>query len=38
MAAANGFFDQAVTSEGPTLIRPGSAGYNSTGVGGFAAS
>ena len=38
MAGPTGFFDQAVTSEGPTLIRPGSAGYNSTGAGGFAAS
>ena len=28
VAPATGFFDQASTSEGPTLIRPGSAGYN----------
>ena len=28
VAPAAGFFDQASTSEGPTMIRPGSAGYN----------
>ena len=28
VAPTTGFFDQASTSEGPTLIRPGSANYN----------
>ena len=28
VAPTSGFFDQASTSEGPTLIRPGSANYN----------